>query len=382
MIAVLQYLLRDSWSRWYEQPASPLARILVVWVLVSTSIVILLAFFIMEKEVQKRLTAIGGNVVLIQETITPSSLSIEKVPFADKLKTLSEYGPFYTFKKIFTQGLSEENQRLPIYIYENKDLGFIFENSRAFVPPDGRQHSFYFTNKYPEGTLIAYQFDQVWKEAVVLQPTIWSERLEPNGMLLTPAILSESLIENGYVSRTLCLIDHQEQLVNMVAAIKAFLKNESNHRGVRIDDPSNIFKESESLQSYQLLWRSTLSTIFGFVLCLVFLAIGWLEFRQSKYVGALLISMGTPQRYLRIRDLLENMILANFGVLIACVGLWSLLPLILDSLGLGENQSILLSKEFLLQDGLILLVMVNVAACVGCAASWIGISQDEGYVLS
>lgn len=383
MLSVLAYLSRDTWARWWEQPISPLARVFVVWVLVSTALVVLLAFFIMAQEIEKRLSAIGGNMILVQETITTDPFNkTEKVPLAHKMPSLDQYGDLYTLQKLFSQATTSENRRVSVYIYDEERMSFLVESRKEKISAP-EHHVYFLSDQYPEGTRIRVTLEETQFDSLVLTPPLWSKRFEPAGMLLFPKLVAEPFIERGFVNRTLFMAEESKSdIATLVTSIRAFAQGETGHNSVRIDDPSALLKEAQSLERYQLIWRTALTTVFGGVLCLIFSAIGWLEFRQNRYVGALLISLGTPKNFLRTRDFLENFFLSNIGLVLSWTILSLLVPTILDSLGVNASGSLLLSLDFLRTDGLLLFLMVNAAALAGSFAAWLGICRDEGYILS
>ena len=72
LILIASYLWKDTWSRWREQPGSPLARWLVAGLLVAVATVILVAFAMLERNLRERLESFGLNTLVVRETLSPS----------------------------------------------------------------------------------------------------------------------------------------------------------------------------------------------------------------------------------------------------------------------------------------------------------------------
>src|SRR3954470_1758659 len=90
---IVSYLWKDTWSRWLEQPSSVLARLFVGGILVTVATVILVAYALLEKNLESRLEQFGLNTIVARETISPTDPEATPgLPSADRLEPWKKFG--------------------------------------------------------------------------------------------------------------------------------------------------------------------------------------------------------------------------------------------------------------------------------------------------
>src|SRR5687768_6574783 len=72
---IASYLLKDTWSRWLEQPSSVLSRMFVGGLLVTVATVILVAFNLLERNLRTRLENFGVNTIISREVVPGNDLN-------------------------------------------------------------------------------------------------------------------------------------------------------------------------------------------------------------------------------------------------------------------------------------------------------------------
>src|SRR3954467_9760997 len=105
---IASYLWKDTWSRWWEQPSSLLARLFVGALLVIVATVILVSFSLLERSLRARLESFGLNTLVVRENV--SGLDPELVhnnDRPDRLAPLQSAGEKMRLRQLFVRAQTE-----------------------------------------------------------------------------------------------------------------------------------------------------------------------------------------------------------------------------------------------------------------------------------
>jgi hypothetical protein len=171
-------------------------------------------------------------------------------------------------------------------------------------------------------------------------------------------------------------------VATIVSAINALYVTD-RRTPAQVQSSLALIREWEQLKERQVQWRNILAGILGLSLSLVYGAIAILEFRQNLYVSALLRSFGAPPRYLYLRHLLENALLANLAGLCAIAALAFLHGTIFGTLGFSKVVLDLhAANPYLGPEMLVILCWINIGAFLSSLPVAFGLRQPVGAILN
>jgi len=370
--------LKDTWSRWLEQPSSVLSRIFVGSLLVTVATVILVAFNLLERNLRMRLENFGINTLISREMLAstdPEVLPNQERP--DRLAPLQQYGDEIRLRQYYMRAQTPWTRELMVMSYNEQALPYLNEMLSA------KTGLIYFTDTLPEGSLVEISYSKQTDMAVVRKPEgIWKP-LVTQQLLLVPQGWSPDSERLGYVDTTVFRRnDERISIADFVPSIQA-LYNLDYRTPPQVQSAANMVKELEGLQERQMQWRAAMAGMLGLAVALVFGAIAVLEFRQNAYVSALLRSFGAPGKALYLRQWLENAFLANLAaisaiLLLACfhAELFKMLGFPRDLLNLNKIN------PYLSWEMALVLFWVNVGAFLSSISIAVGLRKPVGEILS
>ena len=99
---IVSYLWKDTFSRWLEQPGSPLARWFITTILVAVAAAIMMSLDFLENQVRERMEQFGMNTLLVRETITFSDPELVTSGQRDnRLAPLAANGSLLRLRQLF-----------------------------------------------------------------------------------------------------------------------------------------------------------------------------------------------------------------------------------------------------------------------------------------
>lgn len=370
--------MKDTWSRWLEQPSSVLARIFVSAVLVTVATVILVAYYLLERNLETRLEKFGLNTLISREML--STVDAETLPNQhrpNRLTPLAEYGNLVRFRQFYIRAQTPWTRDLMTMSYLPESLPVLAPLLHPETP------LVCFSDSWPENALIDVSLNKQSGVAVVRKPPNLFRPLVTQNLLLVPQGWNPEVERFGYVDTTLLQRTNMSQPIEKFVKAIQLLYTADNRNPPQVQSPLAMVQELETLKSRQLQWRSAMAAMLGIVLALVFGAIAVLEFRQNLYISALLRSFGTPAKALYLRQWVENALLANLSALSAILvlaafhaQLFGLLGFPRDILNLGTNNPYF-STEILL-----ILICVNLGAFLSSLSVAWGLRKPVGEILS
>lgn len=374
---IASYLWKDTWSRWLEQPSSVLARLFVSAILVTVATVILVAYYLLERNLETRLENFGLNTIVSKEMLTgndPEILANQYRP--NRLAPLAREGTLMRFRQYWIRGETPWSKDVLAMGYLPETLPYLASLVHAQTP------LILLSESWPENVLIDVSFNKQSGTAIIRRPPPQFRSLVQQHLLLLPQGWNAEAERMGYLENTLFLRNATNRpLPEFVRAIQ--LLYGADNRNPQVHSPVGMIKELETLKNRQMQWRSAMAAMLGVVLALVFGAIAVLEFRQNMYVTALLRSFGTPSKALYLRQWLENALLANLAAVSAILvlaafhsKLFSLLGFPRDIVNLGTNN------PYFSTEVILIFFWVNIGAFLSSLAVGWGLRKPVGEILS
>ena len=374
---IASYLLKDTWSRWLEQPSSVLARLFVSAILVTVATVILVAYYLLERNLETRLENFGLNTVITREMMSP--IDAEALPNnyrPNRLAPLASEGALYRFRQFYIRGQTPWLRDIMVMAYLPETLPALAPLLHTNTP------LLVLSDSWPENVLIDVTFNKQSGTAVIRRPPPHLRPIVQQHVLLIPQGWNAEGERIGYMENSI----FQRQTTNRPLSefVKAIqLTYGSDNRTPQVQSPVGMIEELETLKSRQVKWRSAMAGMLGVVLALVFGAISVLEFRQNMYVTALLRSFGTPAKALYIRQWMENAILANLAALSAVLLLASFHGQLFKALGFPRDLLNLgINNPYFSTEILLIFVWVNIGAFLSSLAVGWGLRKPVGEILS
>lgn len=383
VVLLTLYLMRDTVARWIEQPAGVIAKGSVVGFMVATAMAILASFALAADELERRLGDIGLDRFYVREAILQSTRKPGEPTVGEMLEQSNVFGPEVRVVRLRAAPVrvtSEFGQTLPAYLYD------------ADAPPLETQRSdanglVLCLPGVPEGVSVEVHVDRpaadrVTAVATTAPPPEWSASIDPSGLVLVPDGLG--LLGARNVVSQLVIVErgpNSPSLEEMTTAVMRLARAE--RIDVTVQGPGPIIRSLDELRSRRDLVRGGLAVIFGAGAAFVFAAMGVLEYREVRYVGALLRSFGAAPWSLFARHAIEQLLIANLGLITALSLMWYTRAHTVAALGypVGPSQESVLASIVAPEVEVIAMIM-NGGVMVGLLpVAWL-IAKPVGRVLS
>lgn len=372
---IASYLWRDTWKRWREQPASPLARLFVTVSLVTVATIILVGFDLAERSLRERLANFGLDTLLVRRTITTGSPDfVRRGEGADVLAALENYGQEVRFKQLFVRAQTEwQANGVIVFSYSQKALVYL----AGLTAP--RTSVIYLSEVLPPDTELRTQVGRRSLIATVVRPQGWLHALSSEDMLLVPQGWLPDEEQLGWLETTVFQRAVSAPPMEKIVAAVNLLAAANRQMPPQIQSAIPLLRELDELKSRRLQWQGVLAALLGAVVALVYGAIAWLEFQQNLFVGALLRSFGVPSRFLYLAHWMENLVLANVAALTAVMLVLRLHATIFGPLRVANLSSGHADFSFSM---LSVLVWVNLGALLSSLPVAFGLQRQVGEVLN
>lgn len=347
------YLWKDIWSGWFERPGSLLSKALVTTILGGLATILLIAFSLLEKDLQNRLENFGFNTIVISETLSSHHPRFQQPTAPDPLlQPLYSEGRLQMFRALIPQTTGPQMERISIWILPESEFINLYGNDSS--AKSQQAPGILLSSRYPEGTHVPIQsHQQVVSARVVHQiPTL---RALPEGekLLIADGTLpagSENMLQEYHLFRL-----HQgntAQVKSWINKLETLYQLEQRPQ-VYLQSSLVYQEQLENLQQRQVLWRAFLALLLGAVLSLILGSLAFLEYQQNQYVNALFRSFGAPSFMIFLRFLLESLLIINLFILAGLALTRALHPILFgalefpDAVLYGDLSSVYLSREIL-----------------------------------
>lgn len=371
---VLLYLARDILCRWRENPFNLLAKGVVAGLLSGMAAVILMSFYLSTAELRRSLESAGASSVLVhefvqsergatrkwvQEAVQP--LRLPMVHFLEKLPAVAE---------------SDVRGGIPVFLVDA-------EASWFWVQTEPDASLLFLTEELPAGIKLPVIIDGSSVVAVTRTPPDWIKRMVSGPLMVAPRerFYRQGLF--GLESYTYFEVPGGAERVKSVVRAINLLAAESGYRGVTIRDPLNLIGRLDLLEANQEAWRTAIVAGFGGTLALVLGVIAFLEFRERRFVCALLRSFGLHESVILLRYAVDALLVSNGMLAVVTFGVLAGASRILPTLGISDAALAALDgMSFFRKDGLALLAFVNLGAVLSVVPTALGLRRSIGRVLA
>ncbi len=372
-ILIASYLWKDTWKRWFEQPGSILARVVVTAIMVGISLVLLVAFTMQVNKVRKEMEAFGINSMLVVETVSPSQLKNGKVK--PRFSEIGKWGELLTVKKLLVRGKLSNGERVAVMSYTDDamvSLSPYLKNGFS---------EFLLTNKYSQGTLIDVQIKDTWIRARCLTPREEEARLLQGDVLFLPSAQYPILESAGHSILYFLERYPDAPSIELISHTIRNVDTSDAKGGVDIRSSVVIKERLRKLEKQQTIMRYAMAGLLGGALALIYGTLSVLEFRQQRYVAALMRSFGVPKLFLAVRNIIESLVIVNlvsFGVIF---GLKEVHSEIFKALKL-ENTGVNLHALYFSNEIFWVIGFVNLGVFLSSLPTIRAMSKPVGKILS
>jgi hypothetical protein len=290
--------------------------------------VILVAFGLLERSLRARLESFGLNTLVLRENVSgidPELLHNSDRP--DRLAPLQSAGDKIRLRQLFVRAQTELQTEVAVMTYPPDALPKLAEWLDAATP------LVYFNETMPENILLRVSLGRQSGTASIRRMGNFLRPVGIDNLLLVPQDWAVDAERLGFTETT--LFQRQSSAMPMQRYIQAvnLLYALDRRSPPQMQSALPLLKELERLQGKQKQWRTLLAAVLGLALALVYGAIAVLEFRQNLFIGALLRSLGTPGRFLYLRQWIENALLANLAAISAILLVATLHQQVFGALG-------------------------------------------------
>ena len=366
--SIVFYLWRNSFRRWIEQPLGVLSKWVIAALIGMLGAVMIAGTSFIGDELERQLSSRDALSVSIMEIVPPAQAGALFSPDDNE-----EAG---------WEGLAEES----LTIYQVPATARI--DGMRDVPVsalrDPEAHGYpdtviLLTTRQPAGTMAVATIDALRVEALAMPPSgpLLEKMLGKSEMLVASIERLAPLLQKGFTrqvlfqARTLDTIESAHQVSDTLQAVEQR----------RVNTRSSLvllrqLREIRDIQGY-VLFAVTIGT--ALVLGLICGALAWMEFREERYLLALIRSFGVGRVTLLVHAVIENCLVAVTGVL---------LGLALLSFTVGHADLRAMKLGWLSGPGLVggdsVWVLLLGACCGGllsCVPVGIGLRKPLGLVL-
>jgi len=326
-ILIAFYLWKDIWRRWLETPGGLLSRLLVAFLLGLLMLLLHAAFSLSARSLEEKIGRLGVRTLLVTRTVSSQDLEAGAVDLPLVLAPLAGEGELLVLRQLGVVAEDDSGQPCGVAVFDEAMLTAL---APGFAPL-GRRLAYLVTDELPPAMPVRVDVDGVLMDCVTASPPGWLAALGSRGrLLLMPQSVAEPWLDRGYLEMLLFLGDDDgAALPDLVAAVRNILRLDGI-QNVQMTSPEGLLAELDELRGAQRRWQGGFGVFGGLAVALVFGSIAVLEYRQNRYIVALLRSFGTPPVLLLARYLVEALILvaaaawlARFAATAAHVPLFS-----------------------------------------------------------
>lgn len=318
LILIPSYLWKNTFKRWFENPISPLSKILVPALLGLLAILVLVFFATVESQLRQKLKDGNSYDVYITEQVPNKSrgLITEQTIEEEELimREFSSMAKITYLRQPFaaaTYGTSTSS--IPVFIY-GQGATDLFNN--ALDPSQAPE--IWLLTEYP------LKFQPREEVHISQRSILTTPRKMPDSIknlvnapqaIAIPIEMAQPILDDGFITHAHARFQNLPDLEKFLNFTEAYFSAEN--RPVRTFSSIEILQNLQNLQKVQTYIRLIIIAACGIILAIILGTIAWLEYRQEAYLLALLRSFGTPRIILLAHTLIENLILVFGGIFIA-----------------------------------------------------------------
>lgn len=356
---IAKYLTRDTGCRWLEQSHLPLARLGVAGLLGALALSILSVLGVAEKVAADRMANVGVNVVASMSVLEAG----EPAKCGSRFAGLAAEGDFLPMVRLYRVGTSDFGAKVTVFAYEDEAV--------ASLAKCGVTKPRIFLGGMPAGLTAQVDVDGRIFTADEFGPTtgILSRIPREAGatcvMLVPASDVSDLLATEGGVDT---FVFERKESARPVRQIVDSIRRFSEAAEIRatVISAADMMDELDSLRSRRRKVEAGLGIFVAVAVSLMFGSLTLLEYRERRFTGALLRSMGVSRGWLVAQVLGEGIILSLGALAVVIIALPKLAVLSRASLGLDAGicqaiESTVASREVIAPVVIALLLGVAVS---------------------
>lgn len=311
------YLWKDIWSRWLETPGAVLARLLVACLLGSLLFLAQAGFTLIGRSLEHRVSRMGAQTLFVSELVTPEAMQ-GRAPLDRLLSPLADRADVLAFKQIAARATDTFGHDYQVMLHTPET----FAQLAPLFAADADVVARVFNDRLPAGLRIPVTVEDTTYLAATVGPPAWLRRLPVSAnLILLPDDALRDRQQFGYQELALVIgrDDDPGAIRPLGRALREVLRLE-NRAQAQIRSPEVLLDELDALRSSQRRWQAGAGFAGGLAVALVFGSIAILEYRQNKYIVALIRSFGVPAFMLFGRYLTESLLMVTAAIALAWVG--------------------------------------------------------------
>ena len=256
-------------------------------------------------KLQSEVDAFGLDSLFILENVTAKDLN--KGNADSRFQSISDWGELLKVKQLPTTATTNEGNRVPVITYSDESLAslssYISRGNEAFL----------LSKKMPEGLMVDLNVNDKYIRAVALRPEDNLAKIIQGDTLFIPSSRYKDLEQYGF--SVIYHLKRDADAPSLAAITQAVrdVASRDRHGSIDIRSADDLKQKLNQLQSQQENLRIVLALILGGAIALIYGTLSVLEFRQSRYISALMRSFGTPTALLGLRTVLENLLIVNLA---------------------------------------------------------------------
>jgi hypothetical protein len=362
------YLCQNSLRRWWEQPLSLLSKLVVAGLLGILGAGVTLGIKELGRQLDARLTDRNALTCLITETVAKNDAinrlqaNSSETHFWDSIG-----GATTTFFQAPASVDLDNGQKIPVIAAEN-------------LEQFGLVDDFYvLSTSLPENGQSEFELED-FRSVAMAKPPSEEVSMILNGRDALLANLDRLALAytHGFTQTTILRADSLQAVRKANATVTALANVES--RQIYIQSNLTILEELQTIRAIQAQALIFVTIASSTILGLVFGSLAWMEFREERYLLALIRSFGVGRITLLIHAMLENCLLAVCGVVLGFVVLrFSGSFLNLDAINLHWLRD---TQSLFGEDGIWLLGGAMLGGLLSCIPIMLGLRKPLGLVLS
>lgn len=373
-LPVFFYLVRDMAFRWRENPFNLLAKALVVGLLAGMATIILITFHLSAVELRRDLESAGANSVLVHEFV-PSAR------FASRNWVLQALQPLglpvaHHLERLPINAETDVRAALPVYLVD-ADASWFWQLAEPDSP------ILLLSDELPAGIKLPVLIANTAGVALTCPRPAWLGRMVSGPVVVAPRERFITSATFGLENFSYFEVPGGTLRIKSVVGMITLLAAESNYKDVTVRDPLGLIGRLEELERSQGIWSTLIVVGFGSTLALVLGVIAFLEFRERRYICALLRSFGLHEVVIIARYAFDALLVSNALLVTVTLGVLASAGQILPSLGVSIATLALLNKgAFVCENGPALVLFVNIGALLSIVPTALGLRHPIGRVLA
>jgi len=357
-----------------ENPFSLLAKSVVAGLLAGMAVVILISFHLSAEEVRRSLQSAGASSVLVHEFV-PVERQATRKWVLEAVRPL-HLPVAYQMEKLPVAAESDVRGGIPVFLVDAEEPWF-------WAQAEADTAMLFLTDDLPAGIKLPIRINSSFIMATTRGRPEWVTRMVSGALVVAPRDRFVKQDMFGLESFTYFEVPGGADRVKAVVGAVTLLAEESGYKGVTIRDPLNLIKRLDSLEANQDVWRTAIVVGFGSTLALVLGVIAFLEFRERRFVCALLRSFGLHEGVILVRYAVDALLVSNGMLVVTTLCVLAMANRILPTLGVSDAAvSAMDGVAFFRQDGLALIVFVNLGALLSVLPTALGLRRPIGRVLA